>query len=186
MTPEQQAAADRLLADTEARLPQWTDEAAHAAGFRTIGDGFTGTEHLLNWEWITDDVVLDPSRPESLVYNVARDGTRTLAAAMFILPPGAEIPDVGGTLTQWHIHNNLCFSGQTDVDGAPSRRVVGLTNAEGSCSFGERLPDAPMLHVWIVDHPCGPFSALEGIGAGQAIDEAQDPNANPDCEHSAH
>ncbi|HZB71683.1 MAG TPA: hypothetical protein VE395_06085, partial [Acidimicrobiales bacterium] len=44
VTPEQQAAADRLLADTEAILPQWTDEAAHAAGFRTIGDAGTGTE----------------------------------------------------------------------------------------------------------------------------------------------
>jgi hypothetical protein len=186
VTPEQQAAADRLLADTKAALPQFTDEAAHAAGFRTIGDGGTGTEHLLNWDWITDDVVLDPNRPESLVYNVSRDGTRQLAAAMFILPPGAEVPDIGGTLTQWHIHNNLCFSPATDVDGHPARRVVGLTSAEGTCGRGERLPDAAMLHVWIVDHPCGPFSSLEGVGAGQAIDEAQDPNADPACQHSAH
>jgi hypothetical protein len=25
----------------------------------------------------------------------------------------------------------------------------------------------PMIHVWIVKHPCGPFAALEGIGGGQ-------------------
>ena len=24
-----------------------------------------------------------------------------------------------------------------------------------------------MLHVWITPHPCGPFAALEGVGAGQ-------------------
>ncbi len=24
-----------------------------------------------------------------------------------------------------------------------------------------------MIHVWTVAHPCGPFAALEGIGAGQ-------------------
>jgi hypothetical protein len=24
-----------------------------------------------------------------------------------------------------------------------------------------------MLHVWTVANPCGPFAALEGIGAGQ-------------------
>lgn len=24
-----------------------------------------------------------------------------------------------------------------------------------------------MIHVWTVSHPCGPFAALEGVGAGQ-------------------
>ena len=24
-----------------------------------------------------------------------------------------------------------------------------------------------MLHVWRVPNPCGPFAALEGVGAGQ-------------------
>jgi hypothetical protein len=24
-----------------------------------------------------------------------------------------------------------------------------------------------MIHVWIVPHECGPFAALEGVGAGQ-------------------
>jgi hypothetical protein len=43
-----------------------------------------------------------------------------------------------------------------------------------------------MLHVWVVEHECGPFSALEGVGAGQAIREEQDPNAPPDCQHSEH
>ena len=189
VTPEQQAAADRLLADTKAILPQWTDEVAHAAGFRTIGDAGTGTEHLLNWAWITDDVVLDPRRPESLVYHVTPDGRRQLAAAMYILPPGtadADVPDIGGTLTQWHIHNNLCFTPEETVDGHPQRRVMGLTSEDGTCDRGERLPDAAMLHVWIVDHPCGPFSALEGVGAGQAIDEPQDPTADPACQHSTH
>jgi hypothetical protein len=23
-----------------------------------------------------------------------------------------------------------------------------------------------MIHVWITSHPCGPFAALEGVGAG--------------------
>jgi hypothetical protein len=117
---------------------------------------------------------------------VTPDGRRTLAAAMFILPPGGDVPDIGGTLTQWHIHNNLCFTPEQLVDGHPQRRVMGLTSEDGTCDRGERLPDAPMLHVWIVDHPCGPFSALEGVGAGQAIDEAQDPTADPDCQHSTH
>ena len=30
-----------------------------------------------------------------------------------------------------------------------------------------KLGDTPMLHVWTIPNPCGPFAALEGIGAGQ-------------------
>ena len=188
---ELRAAADKLLEDTKTGFWQWTDEQrVHEAGFRSIGDGFTGTEHLVNWNWINDDIVLDPDHPESLVFNVSRDGKRTLAAAMYMAPGGTpddEIPDVGGPITQWHIHNNLCYSPAEMVDGAPQRNVIGLTNAEGRCDRGEYLsPHAPMLHVWVVEHECGPFSALEGVGAGQAVREAQDPNADPDCQHSEH
>jgi hypothetical protein len=190
-TPEQRAAADKLLQDTKTGFWQWTDEQrVHEAGFRTIGDGITGTEHLVNWNWINDDVVLDPDHPESLVFNVSRDGKRTLAAAMYMAPGGTpddEIPDVGGPITQWHIHNNLCYSPAKMVDGAPQRQVIGLTNREGTCDRGEFLsPNAPMPHVWVVEHECGPFSSLEGVGAGQAVREAQDPNADPDCQHSTH
>jgi hypothetical protein len=187
VTPEQQAAADKLLADTKALLPQWADSAvAEAAGFRTIGDGITGNEHLINWNWINDDVVLDPNRPESLVYRPTPNG-RVLEAAMYMVRPGtadADLPDVGGTLTQWHIHNNLCLSPERTTSGAPQRFVVGVTSNNGPCSVGERLPNAQMLHVWIVPNECGPFSALEGIGGGQAVTEAQDPNADPKCQHS--
>ena len=73
------------------------------------------------------------------------------------------MPDVGGPLTQWHIHNNLCF---TDDKVAP--HVAGLTDANGDCRppLVKLLP-VPMIHVWIVPHPCGPFAALNGVGAGQ-------------------
>ena len=33
---------------------------------------------------------------------------------MYMLRPGANlntVPDIGGPLTQWHIHDNLCFTG---------------------------------------------------------------------------
>ncbi len=189
VTPEQRAAAERLLADVKDGLWQWNDPAkVHEVGFRTIGDSVTGTEHLVNWRWIVDDKVLDPNRPESLVFRPTPEG-RVLEAAMFMVPPGTadeDLPDVGGTLTQWHIHDNLCMSPERMSDGAPQRTVAGLTNDEGGCDRGEKLPNAQMLHVWVVDHPCGPFSSLEGVGAGQAVKETQDPNADPDCDHSEH
>jgi hypothetical protein len=46
--------------------------------------------------------------------------------------------------------------------------VAGLTNADGGCNAPlVKGPETPMIHVWIRKHPCGPFAALEGVGAGQ-------------------
>ncbi|MEO7556000.1 MAG: hypothetical protein ABIV94_05285, partial [Acidimicrobiales bacterium] len=106
--------------------------------------------------------ILDPDEPESLVYDTTVT-PKQLVAAMYMLPPGvalAQVPDIGGALTQWHIHNNLCFDGT----GA----VAGLTKADGTCRRPlVKGPEQPMIHVWIVSRPCGPFAALEGLGGGQ-------------------
>ncbi|MDQ1532556.1 MAG: hypothetical protein QOF28_317 [Actinomycetota bacterium] len=164
VTPEQQARAENLIAITLIRLPQFADyHVAEAAGFRSIGDAFTGDEHFINLSYFHDGRILDPDHPESLVYEPDGKGGKKLAAVMFMLETGqtlADVPDVGGKLTQWHIHNNLCFT----VTG----RVAGLTSADGSCSLPlVKGPDTPMIHVWIRPNPCGPFAALEGVGGGQ-------------------
>ena len=167
VTPEQQARAENLIAVTLLRLPKYSDPAvAHAAGYRSIQDALTGYEHYINWSYLDDGKILDPDYPESLVYRAYRDGRRELQAAMFMLTPADTldtVPDVGGALTQWHIHDNLCF---TDEPG--DYKVRGLTNADGTCNPPLVKPaQAPMIHVWTVKHPCGPFAALEGVGAGQ-------------------
>lgn len=169
VTAKQQAEAENVVADTLLGLPQWSDpKVAEAAGFRSIGDGGTGTEHLINQAYMDDDTILDPNKPESLVYDTT-DGKRELAAAMYMLKTGtplAEVPTLGGDLMQWHTHQNLCYNDQG--------RVAGVTDAEGKCRPGlVKPPETPMIHVWIRKHPCGPFAALEGIGAG-AIAEGEE------------
>ena len=161
VTPQQQARAENLLAITILRLPQFSDPAkAEAMGFVSIGDGFLGHEHYLNLANMNDDKILDPDYPESLVYDTSGP-TKKLAAAMFMMNPGdtlADVPDVGGKLTQWHVHDNLCFNGA---------QVAGLTDAEGQCAPGlTKGAETPMIHVWIEPHPCGPFAALEGVAGG--------------------
>ena len=53
VTPQQQAAAENLIAVTLVELPQWSDyRVAEAAGFKSIGDGATGHEHFVQWDWI--------------------------------------------------------------------------------------------------------------------------------------
>lgn len=168
VSPQQQARAENLLAITLLRLPQWKDaDHAEANGFRSIGDGVTGTEHFVNPTFMADDTILDPDQPESLVFDVdLATGERTLSAAMYMMPPGStldDVPDIGGALTQWHIHNNLCFN--------EAGRVAGLTDGDGSCAAPlVKGPETPMIHVWIRRHPCGPFAALEGIGGGQVAE----------------
>jgi hypothetical protein len=168
VTPQQQAAAENLVAETVVRLPRlWSDyHAAEAAGFHSIGDAITGFEHFINWNWINDNVTLDPDHPESLVYQPQPDGSKKLVSAMFMLPDTValdKVPDIGGALMQWHIHDNLCF---TNDPVAP--HVAGITSATGGCPNGlQKFRPSPMIHVWVVPHTCGPFAALEGVGAGQ-------------------
>jgi hypothetical protein len=174
VTPEQQAAAENLVAVTILRLPQWADPAvAEAAGFTSIGDGFTGVEHFVNQSFMDDGVVLDPDQPESLVYST-EGGGRRLVAAMFMLKRGTPLdqaPVVGGKLMQWHTHENLCYNAEG--------KVSGLTDADGKCPNGLFKPEpTPMIHVWIEPHPCGPFAALEGIGGGRVPD-----GEVPLCDH---
>ena len=74
--------------------------------------------------------------------------------------------DPGTPVTHAAIHDNLCF---TNDDSAP--RVVSLTDSSGNCpSSLRKFPPSPMIHVWITPHACGPFAALEGVGAGQIAD----------------
>ena len=169
VTPQQQAAAENLIATTLVQLPQWSDyKVAEAFGFRSIGDGGTGHEHFIQWDWINDDVILDPDQPESLVYEPQPDGSKKLVSAMYMLSTDVALedaPDIGGALMQWHIHDNLCYT-----DDPEQPRVVGLTNPDGTCPNGLVKHDpAPMIHVWITPQRCGPFASLEGAGAGQIV-----------------
>jgi hypothetical protein len=167
VTPQQQAAAENLIATNLVQLPQWSDyKVAEAFGFKSIGDAGTGHEHFIQWDWINDDVILDPDQPESLVYEPQPDGSKKLVSAMYMLPDDValtDVPDIGGALMQWHIHDDLCFT-----NNPVQPRVAGPTNPAGGCSSGlVKLAPSPMIHVWITPHRCGPFAALEGAGAGQ-------------------
>ena len=166
VTPTQLHRAESLIATTIVGLKKFeTPAQAYALGYRTIGDSITGDEHYVNWSYANDGHILDPARPESIVYEV-RNGKQTAVAAMYALPLGssfANVPDVGGSLTQWHVHRDLCLT-----DNPQQRLVAGLTTLEGGCPPGTtKAGNTPMLHVWSIPNPCGPFAALEGVGAGQ-------------------
>jgi hypothetical protein len=65
----------------------------------------------------------------------------------------ARGPQIGGPLTIWHYHTWL--RPQCVVDGLSVNWSVG-----GKCKRG--VPSqysGEMMHVWLVDHPLGPFAS---------------------------
>jgi hypothetical protein len=169
VTPEQAARATALIQSAQRDLPKYAKVSdAEKSGYVSIGDGVTGFEHYMKYSLLNDGRVLDTTAPESLVYQV-KGTVKTLVSAMFIANPGTPLTDTtlvnyAGGLMQWHVHSNLCW---ISVNGVP--KVVGVTNAAGACSIGTLQPaGAPMVHVWISSHVCGPFAALEGNAAGVA------------------
>lgn len=140
-TPAQQAAADRLVAEVSADIPKYATPAiAEADGFTpaTNPDGYY--VHYLNVATVKAGDVLDPEHPSALMFANTLKGP-VLLGAMFLGPAPCEPgPDIGGPLTDWHAHDNLCMSGA---------EVVGNTDATGTCALGVHKPNTYfMLHVW--------------------------------------
>ncbi|MEV6320648.1 hypothetical protein AB0M45_05535 [Nocardia sp. NPDC051787] len=183
VTAAQEQRATALIRSTLDQLPAFADVGSIGTlGFRSIGDSATGYEHYVNTGYIRDDRFLDATHPESLVYRV--DGAdRTLVSAMYIAKgkkiDDSELVDYGGSLMQWHVHDNLCWKA-----GADGPQVAGVTDAQGNCPLNSINPGAgnPMVHVWITANQCGPFAALEGHGAGQAATTV-DSRRTDTCSH---
>ncbi len=154
VTANQRAAAERLVADTTGavanRYP--TLQSAEKAGYRVINA--TGPLiHVGNPAFQNDGRVLDPQRVESLVY-VSSGNASMLLGAMYIAEPDApQGPLVGGALTSWHIHTNLCVNNAegTALNPGPGNR----------CAPGSAIgPTAQMLHVWTIPYDGGPFADI--------------------------
>lgn len=164
LTPGQAAAAQHLIDETRAGASGTltTIAGAEAAGYQLTPSG-NGPKmsaddavaqvaarekggrgvylHLFNPAYMHDGRELDPDRVESLVYQILPSGNVKLASAMYVLEPGKtadDAPDIAGDLTMWHSHM-----------GASDPKLA---------KFVESLP--PMIHVWFVDTPCGPFAAI--------------------------
>lgn len=162
LTSAQRARASDLLARTRAAMTSFPDEASLvAAGYTWIGDGRRagGFQHFVNADYMADGRTLDPNHVESIVMQVQPDGvTKQVVSAMFIAEPGTTletVPDIGGELTVWHDHQNLCWNGS---------KLAGVV-VNGRCVPGGTFrPTPPMIHLWVDDPPCGPFSGIEGHG----------------------
>ncbi len=159
LSPAQQAAASSLLVASRSTIASFPNTSAlTAAGYVSVGDSSGGLQHWVNDSYMHDGRELDPSHIESFVVNASSGRT---VGAMYTLEPGktmANVPDIAGELTVWHVHPTICFS-NTQI----WHFVSFATN--NSCPNGS-TPRAvpPMMHAWSDDPPCGPFIGAEGHG----------------------
>jgi len=152
----QQEAAAQLADATSKAMARYANlDAALAAGYKLPKPG-TGTDvHLENKAFTRDGRVLDPQRPEMLVYAIV-DGRATLLGVVFVMErAGAPGPDPGGPVTRWHAHN-ICLTALPPG--------FGIVTPFGTCpALSVNITSPEMMHVWIVENPGGPFA--EGLDA---------------------
>jgi hypothetical protein len=154
-TKAQTAAAAKLVADTKAATAPYASlETAIAAGFGgPISPGSGKTEHFGNLANLTDGKVLDPAHPEALLYTFTARGPVLIGVMYLMNQPGEFGPEIGGCLTRWHVHTNVCWS-------ATTLQAVGELKPGEACGEGtfHYIPP-PALHVWLADVPGGRFAA---------------------------
>jgi hypothetical protein len=154
-TPAQRVAAETLLETTRRGIARFEDvSAALADGYRPSPPLAGPTVHYSNPAYAHGHV-LDTRHPQSLVYADTPSGPR-LIGAMYMMPD-ARTPGVavGGALTEWHVHADLCFT-------LPGPALVGIESPFQTCPVGALNAVTPsMLHVWTVDNPGGAFGELD-------------------------
>ena len=175
-TAAQLEAAARLVTETKAEVAKYAKlQAALAAGYKPMEPTDGEIVHYVNPAYMVDADILDPEHVQSLIYYNGKNGT-LLIGAMYIMPTRAEDgPDIGGPLTVWHQHSNICFD---DVTGIAVAFVHSgdedTTDKSGSCPRGSTLKTTPqMLHVWLIDNPEGPFASTmnpQVLGTSGAVD----------------
>jgi hypothetical protein len=153
-TLAQSRAASRLAADTRRGLARFVHlRDARAAGYAPHRPGPEAIKHYFNPAYVTDGRVLDPARPEGLLYAFTARGPVVVAAVYLMNPAGEPDRAVDGCLTPWHVHDNLCSS------DPGSGMITGVRSPGGQCPPGQ-VPWAAtlMLHTWVIDIPGGPFA----------------------------
>ena len=161
-TGAQVQAALQLIDETKAAVAKYADrQAAINAGYKPMEPEGLAIMHYVNQAYFADADILRPDRVQSLIYFNSAHGP-VLIGAMYIMPRlGMAGPEIGGSLTVWHKHDNLCFDRTTGVivafthDGSAN-----TTEKSGTCPAGSSNRSTPeMLHVWLIENPDGPFGS---------------------------
>ncbi len=152
----QQAEADQLWAATTAFTNRYQDPSVAAAdGYRV--EGIAGNDfHAGNPEYQNDGLMLDPTRPENLIYGMGPDGPVLLGVMFETEGLRNDPPLTGGAVLDWHRHEQVCFS-------LTPPGLAGLVDPFGNCAAGSlAIPTTnSMMHVWTLQGAPTRFGDLD-------------------------
>ena len=163
-TREQTAAAAQLYVETKADILNYQDwHTALAAGYRPGSGARMASTHWMNQQYVDAGYVMDPHRPQGLVYANTKHGPVLIGAMFQMKRLGQFGPNPGGPLTAWHQHQNICVTFGFEFS---------LMTPFATCPLGAiDISVPPMLHVWIVNNPKGgPFAVDIDPEVVKAID----------------
>jgi hypothetical protein len=176
---DERAKAEALWKDSIANAERWRDpEAAAAAGFWFRDNSLAANRpvrflHVPNPAWRADGRVLDPARPETLIYWRDPDGRLVLVGVMYTAARGQPGPTVGGPITRWHDHES-CRD--------PATRAKLGRPVDGACPSGQVLRrSGEMMHVWFTDDLATAFARRAPVQELRAFaaKPAQEGTASP-------
>jgi hypothetical protein len=136
------ALARSLMRRTARRLAQLSTIArARRAGYRAAGRWSSqGIRHYNSRRAESDGHVLDPARPESVLFWRHPGGRARAVAAMFRAPSDRPPPHMDNPLLRWHVHY-VCTK---RVPGAPRQLRMRFCRPGTVARYGV----TQMLHVW--------------------------------------
>ncbi len=153
VTPEQLQAASEFYARVKEASAKYEDiQRAMADGYVQVTPDLPGiAAHFHHGGHSNDGQLMNPEKPETLLYSKRMDGTWRLVGLMFTSEKASDTPPAFfGPLDVWHRHENLCFTAGAQVSVKPSA---------SACVGGVFLKTtAWMLHVWTAPGSEGVFA----------------------------
>lgn len=151
ISADQLVAAAGFYGSAKAASEKYEDiRVGLASGYIQVTQDLPGiAAHFVNFTYTTDGILIDPERPETLLYSKRVDGTWRLVGVMFSSEKVSdEAPAFFGQLDAWHRHSNLCFT----------PNFVSVQPNAASCKGVFQATTAWMLHVWTMPGSVGVFA----------------------------
>ncbi|MDT0630421.1 hypothetical protein RQM47_13185 [Rubrivirga sp. S365] len=144
--PGDRARADRLLAETRRSIARYRDvEDAVADGYRPFPPEPTPGLQIIHYihqqRSAAEQDVINPDAPGALLYERDGRGGLRLLGAMYTAPADAPLAELDArvplSVTQWHLHQNVCVPRPIWDEAAWARTLAG-----GEAAFGPESPTA--------------------------------------------